>query len=1026
MSWFRFRRRKDDEQAPTQAVTVQEATRAPAEPAAATTEAQEGAPPSETTAGPKRRRGSRGGRGRKKPGTAAGETGEKSGDEPVTTAKRTETASKRTEKKDGERQSRRGSQRSGGKDRRRPPQRRAPLPAAKRELLITVDVGEQRVALLEDDKVAEVYLERPERRSIAGNIYLGTVDNVLPGMEAAFVEIGLEKNGFLYVDEIIVPELEGTRHGKKITDLIQRGQEILVQAVKDPMKTKGARLTTEISLPGRFLVYVPNGEGLGVSRRLEDGERQRLKDILKEIAPATGGVIVRTAAEGASAEDIERDLVFLQRLWKTIQSRAKAAKAPELVYQEAELPLRIVRDLFAGDFVAAHVDSDRTHKRIVGYLKKTSPHMVERVHRTKDKEPLFERYGVEKEIASTIDRRVDLPSGGYLIFDYAEAFTVIDVNTGRFVGSRSKSSTQRLEDTAVKNNLEAVKEVVRQLRLRDIGGIIVIDFIDMANPKNRQAVEETLRTELDRDRTKTFVVEISPLGLVEMTRQNVTDGPREVMTRRCPTCAGDGIVVSDATVALEVERKLRALAASGAGSRIQAYKVAVHPRALTLLAGAGGARLAALEEATRRRFYLVPATGHAHVDHFEVLAEGRRDDLRAPGRARRGHGARAEARRDRPPRRHGGRRQARGPRRRRRRRGQARRQEGEGRDRTRARGPGVRDPRQRRSAGRADHVRERGREAHPRPRPPEDGRAGRGGTSRTPPSRPPWTTRRPSPPRRMRRTRPRTTSPRRRRWARTASLHLRASARVAAPVAGAGARSPPGRPPTRTRPRAARRPRPTSPSPTAGPTTNDDAEPAADAPAVRAPARRRTPKIHVPEDARGAEAADATDDAPAAEVAVAPRRRPPTSSRRPRATATASRPQRPRSARGAARAAVATGSARRPRRTATRSPTRRTATTCPRTSTRCRRPSTACRWTSTACPRLPPRRRRPRPSSRSPRRSLPSWRATATARPRGTSRCPSGSGTSTAAGDPPARRRSLQSGGSRAQARVFHVRRPES
>ncbi|HET9939350.1 MAG TPA: Rne/Rng family ribonuclease [Gaiella sp.] len=603
-------------------------TPAPAEPAATATDTPEGAP-SETTTGTKRRRGSRGGRGRKKPGAtaAAGEAAEKAGDAPATPSKRPDAGAKRTEKKDGDRQSRRGGQRSGGKDRRRPPQRRAPLPSAKRELLITVDVGEQRVALLEDDKVAEVYLERPERRSIAGNIYLGTVDNVLPGMEAAFVEIGLEKNGFLYVDEIIVPELEGTRHGKKITDLIQRGQEILVQAVKDPMKTKGARLTTEISLPGRFLVYVPNGEGLGVSRRLEDAERQRLKDILKEIAPATGGVIVRTAAEGASAEDVERDLVFLQRLWKTIQARAKAAKAPELVYQEAELPLRIVRDLFAGDFAAAHVDSDRTYKRIVGYLKKTSPHMVERVHRTKEKEPLFERYGVEKEIASTIDRRVDLPSGGYLIFDYAEAFTVIDVNTGRFVGSRSKSSTQRLEDTAVKNNLEAVKEVVRQLRLRDIGGIIVIDFIDMANPKNRQAVEETLRTELDRDRTKTFVVEISPLGLVEMTRQNVTDGPREVMTRRCPTCAGDGIVVSDATVALEVERRLRALAAAGAGSRIQAYKVAVHPRALTLLAGAGGARLAALEEATRRRFYLVPATGHAHVDHLEVLAEGRRDDL---------------------------------------------------------------------------------------------------------------------------------------------------------------------------------------------------------------------------------------------------------------------------------------------------------------------------------------------------------------------------------------------------------------
>ena len=214
--------------------------------------------------------------------------------------------------------------------------------------------------MVEDDRVAEVYLERPERRSIAGNIYLGVVDNVLPGMEAAFVEIGLEKNGFLYVDEIVVPELEGKRHGKKIQDLISRGEQLLVQAVKDPMKTKGARLTTEISLPGRFLVYVPNGEGLGVSRRLEDAERARLKEVIKNLDVKEGGVIVRTAAEGASAEDVERDLVFLQRLWKTIQARAKSAKAPELVYQEAELPLRIVRDLFAGDFVSAQVDNERT------------------------------------------------------------------------------------------------------------------------------------------------------------------------------------------------------------------------------------------------------------------------------------------------------------------------------------------------------------------------------------------------------------------------------------------------------------------------------------------------------------------------------------------------------------------------------------------------------------------------------------------------------------------------------------------
>src|SRR5207245_1206700 len=304
---------------------------------------------------------------------------------------------------------------------------------------------------------------RPDKRSIAGNIYLGTVDNVLPGMEAAFVEIGLEKNGFLYVDEIVRPELEGKRHGMKIQDLIQRGQTVLVQAVKDPMKPKRARLT---------------------------------------------------------------------------------------------------RDLFTGDFERALVDNDTAYKRIVGYLKKTSPHMVERVVRYKDKTPLFEATGVDAEIRSTLNRRVDLPSGGYLIFDYAEAFTVIDVNTGRFVGSRSKSSGARLEDTITKNNLEAVKEVVRQLRLRDIGGIIVIDFIDMANPKNRQAVEAALRTELERDRTKTFVVEISPLGLVEMTRQNVTDGPREILTRKCPTCAGEGVVVSEATAVVDAERRLRTLPAS--------------------------------------------------------------------------------------------------------------------------------------------------------------------------------------------------------------------------------------------------------------------------------------------------------------------------------------------------------------------------------------------------------------------------------------------------------------------------------
>jgi ribonuclease G len=600
LRWFRRQKPSTTERARTEDAP-------PAPPTQTVT-----APPAEAgTTDParkKRRRGSRGGRGRKRSGATA-------------TQAKAETKAKPEAKKDESRPERKpaAAQRRQRAARRRAPQRRPPLPPAKRELLISVDVGEQRVAVLEDDKVAEAYLERPERRSIAGNIYKGVVDNVLPGMEAAFIEIGLEKNGFLFVDEVIAPELEGRARGRKIQDLLSRGQEVLVQAVKDPMKSKGARLTTEISLPGRFVVFVPHGEGLGVSRRLEDDERTRLRDIVKKLDVKKGGVIVRTAAEGASADDVERDLVFLQRLWKTIEARAKSVKPPSLVYQEAELPLRVIRDLFTDDFERAIVDHERTYKRVVGYLKKTSPHMADRVVRYREATPLMESSGVDAEIRSTLSRRVDLPSGGYLIFDYAEAFTVIDVNTGRFVGSRGRSSAGRLEDTITKNNLEAVKEVVRQLRLRDIGGIIVIDFIDMANPKNRATVEEAFKTELERDRTKTYVVEISPLGLVEMTRQNVTDGPREILTRKCTVCGGDGVVLSEASAAVDAERRLRALVAGA--PRTKAFKVELNPKVASIVIGPGASRLAAIEEETKRRLLLV-SRDDAPVDHFELLGKG--------------------------------------------------------------------------------------------------------------------------------------------------------------------------------------------------------------------------------------------------------------------------------------------------------------------------------------------------------------------------------------------------------------------
>jgi len=604
LNWFRRKTRQEN--APSETAPP------PARPAVTQPPAEAGA--QSTSTRPRRRRGSRGGRNRRKPAGSA-TAAETAKEEPKPAEK------KQSERKSGQQRSQR-SQRQ--QQRRRQPARRPPLPKAKRELLVSVDVGEQRVAVLEDDRPAEVYLERPERRSIAGNIYKGTVDNVLPGMEAAFVEIGLEKNGFLYVDEIVTPELEG-RGSRKIQDLLKRNQEILVQAVKDPMKSKGARLTTEISLPGRFVVFVPSGEGLGVSRRLDDDERIRLRDIVKAIAPKKGGIIVRTAAEGASADDIERDLVFLQRLWKSIEAKAETAKAPALVYQEAELPLRVTRDLFTDDFEKALVDDERTFKRIVGYLKKTSPHMVDRVIRHREKTPLFEATGVDDAIRSTLSRRVDLPSGGYLVFDYAEAFTVIDVNTGRFVGSRSKSSGGRLEDTITANNLEAVKEVVHQLRLRDIGGIIVIDFIDMANPKNRATVEEALKTELERDRTKTYVVEISPLGLVEMTRQNVTDGPREILAQKCPTCAGDGIVLSAHSAAIDSERKLRDLARNSKRG-VEAFRVELEEGVAAHLVGPGASRLTEIEELAKRRFFLEGKPG-VPLDHFKVRKEGKLADI---------------------------------------------------------------------------------------------------------------------------------------------------------------------------------------------------------------------------------------------------------------------------------------------------------------------------------------------------------------------------------------------------------------
>src|SRR3954468_406030 len=386
-------------------------------------------------------------------------------------------------------------------------------------------------------RVAEIYFERRGGRSIVGNIYKGKVDNVLPGLEAAFVDIGLEKNGFLHVDEIVIPGVAQVKRGRgasgpRISDLLKPGQEIVVQVVKDPLKTKGARLSMEVTIAGRYMVYAPTGEGVGVSRRLEDKERDRVRKEAKQLDLGGGGAIIRTAAHGAQREDFERELQYLFKLNDVLEKRVAEATAPALVFQEADLSIRVVRDIFSEHFERAVVDDPKQHHRLVSFFARTAPELVDRVELwDSDEQPLFEAYGVDPVIDGMLERRVDLPSGGYLIIDYAEALTVIDVNTGSFTG---KGKSARLEDTITKTNLEAAEEVVRQLRLRDIGGIIVIDFIDMARARNREAVLKVLRKSLDEDRTKTFVVEISPLGLVEMTRQNVTDGVREIMTKPCP------------------------------------------------------------------------------------------------------------------------------------------------------------------------------------------------------------------------------------------------------------------------------------------------------------------------------------------------------------------------------------------------------------------------------------------------------------------------------------------------------------
>ncbi|WP_144119401.1 Rne/Rng family ribonuclease [Catellatospora sichuanensis] len=410
--------------------------------------------------------------------------------------------------------------------------------AVDRVMVIRENPDRTQIAVMEDGVLVEHYVTRAATATMVGNVYLGKVQNVLPSMEAAFVDLGRGRNAVLYAGEVNwdAAGLEG--RARSIEQALKSGDSVLVQVTKDPIGHKGARLSSHVALSGRHLVYVPNGNASGISRKLSDVERKRLRDILKKLVPEGAGVIVRTAAEGASEEDLERDVLRLQSQWEDIQAKASEGGAPALLYGEPDLVVRVVRDLFNEDFKELVVQGDNAYDTVQSYLGHVSPDLVDRVHRHTGVSDVFATYRIDEQILKGLDRKVFLPSGGHLVFDRTEAMTVVDVNTGKYTGVGGN-----LEETVTRNNLEAAEEIVRQLRLRDLGGIVVIDFIDMVLESNRELVLRRLTECLGRDRTKHQVTEITSLGLVQMTRKRIGAGLLEAFSEPCEHCKGRGVII---------------------------------------------------------------------------------------------------------------------------------------------------------------------------------------------------------------------------------------------------------------------------------------------------------------------------------------------------------------------------------------------------------------------------------------------------------------------------------------------------
>ncbi len=504
---------------------------------------------------------------------------------------------------------------------------RKPRDRIQKQLIWNVGEQETRIALLEDGRLAEIFIERMDHRQIVGNLYKGRVESIVPGIQAAFVDIGMHKNGFLYVSDVVDTqgyfddiEIEDVGANSKkpsrnrdasIDEVLREGQEILVQVTKEPIGTKGPRLTSFITFPGRFLVMMPTVSHLGISRKIaSDKERDRLKKILYQVRHRGTGYIVRTAAEGKGEKELTADIKFLSSLWNRVRRKSNGAACPSLIHEDLDPTLRIVRDIFTSDIDEVFIDSEEARDTITKFLDRQAVDLTGRVKAYRGRTPIFEKYGIEKDLEKALQKRVWLKSGGYIVIEPTEALVSIDVNTGRYKGKES------LEETVLKTNLEAAREIARQLRLRDTGGIIVVDFIDMMEPKNRQELIDEFEKALKSDRSPTTISEITDLGLVEMTRKRVRGDLSSFLCRKCPYCRGTGQTKSVSTLTIETVKGLRRIASR---TREKGITVEAHPDVIKKLQTTDLSLIVNLEREFGKTFQL-SATPEFHMEEVKFRA----------------------------------------------------------------------------------------------------------------------------------------------------------------------------------------------------------------------------------------------------------------------------------------------------------------------------------------------------------------------------------------------------------------------